>query len=333
MNVLDKKVSFFKTVGSRPTEIDLLEFLDSIKMGRFRNKIEGIRQTDDKKIRQQYKQDLPCCTVSGTFSDRKASTLIQHSGLVCIDIDAEPNKDIANFSEMKQLISAVKYVAYCAASAGGSGYFCIIPIKYPERHAEQFDSLAKDFARCGIIVDTQCRDIIRKRFMSYDPEPYVNESAEVYPYCVAGDEVHISSLESGRSNGKRVGRTGKLTDEERTKVLADVDAAVTEAEVYGWDLTEGYDNWFNIGVGLANDLGEEGRDLYHRISQFNAGYSIGDCDRKYSDCIKALEDPSYKHHTVATFFKYYHDRRQQEGLETKRQTAEEDFSSIESSHF
>ena len=34
MNVLDKKVSFFKTVGSRPTEIDLLEFLDSVNYNR-----------------------------------------------------------------------------------------------------------------------------------------------------------------------------------------------------------------------------------------------------------------------------------------------------------
>jgi hypothetical protein len=34
------------------------------------------------------------------------------------------------------------------------------------------------------------------------------------------------------------------------------------------DITEGYNNWLAIGMGLAHHLGEPGRHYFHSISQF-----------------------------------------------------------------
>lgn len=53
------------------------------------------------------------------------------------------------------------------------------------------------------------------------------------------------------------------------------------------DITQGYDNWRNIGFALADEFGEMGRDYFHRISKFNSAYDYKECDVQYNNCLKA----------------------------------------------
>lgn len=53
------------------------------------------------------------------------------------------------------------------------------------------------------------------------------------------------------------------------------------------DITEGYDNWRDLGFALSDGLGENGREYYHRISRFNADYDKQECDKQYDRCLKA----------------------------------------------
>jgi hypothetical protein len=39
------------------------------------------------------------------------------------------------------------------------------------------------------------------------------------------------------------------------------------------DITTAYSDWRNIGFALADEFGEDGRDLFHRISYFYTDYS------------------------------------------------------------
>ncbi|WP_372642521.1 PriCT-2 domain-containing protein [Ancylomarina sp.] len=52
------------------------------------------------------------------------------------------------------------------------------------------------------------------------------------------------------------------------------------------DITQGYENWRNIGFSLAESLGETGRNYFHRISCFSPDYNREKCDKQYSNCLK-----------------------------------------------
>ena len=53
------------------------------------------------------------------------------------------------------------------------------------------------------------------------------------------------------------------------------------------DLTSSYEEWRNIGFALADEFGENGRELYHRVSQFHPDYSQPECDKQFDNCMKA----------------------------------------------
>lgn len=60
-----------------------------------------------------------------------------------------------------------------------------------------------------------------------------------------------------------------------------------QIESTGTDITQGYDNWRNIGFALADEFGETGREYFHRISKLHSGYDYKDCDNQYNNCLKA----------------------------------------------
>ncbi|PWJ42231.1 PriCT-2 domain-containing protein [Sediminitomix flava] len=53
------------------------------------------------------------------------------------------------------------------------------------------------------------------------------------------------------------------------------------------DITDGYDNWLNIGFALVDALGENGRDYFHRISNFNSSYEFSECEDQYNKCLNS----------------------------------------------
>ena len=65
-------------------------------------------------------------------------------------------------------------------------------------------------------------------------------------------------------------------------ILAVVDAV----EASGIDITPTYSEWLAIGFALVSELGEDGRQLFQRLSQFNPHYEYEETDRQYTHCIK-----------------------------------------------
>lgn len=66
---------------------------------------------------------------------------------------------------------------------------------------------------------------------------------------------------------------------------ADVEKVVSRIEAAALDITVGYDNWRDIGFALSAELGEAGRDFYHRVSRFNPDYDPTECDKQYTACL------------------------------------------------
>ncbi|MCO6487008.1 MAG: hypothetical protein J5I98_01260 [Phaeodactylibacter sp.] len=179
MSVLDKNISCFQNYWTKtgPADVNLVKWLTSAK---YAEKVKYIRGCDDAAEIKALKASLPAITVSGKFSVRNMKGLIQHSGLMCIDIDPGHNPNIVNWGEVKEVLSQLDNVAYCGLSVSGNGYFAIVPIAYPAKHTEHFKALEADFLRMGLVIDPNCKDVCRLRGYSYDPAPYFNHAARTY---------------------------------------------------------------------------------------------------------------------------------------------------------
>ena len=85
MNILERKVSFFKT--TKHTQVlgnfPISQALEYIKGGKFREKIDKVRAGQ-----KVFKTQLPTVAMHGIFSnERKKDQFIEASGLIILDID------------------------------------------------------------------------------------------------------------------------------------------------------------------------------------------------------------------------------------------------------
>nr|WP_299820092.1 BT4734/BF3469 family protein [uncultured Pontibacter sp.] len=233
-------------------------------------RVEQIRNLESKEKRLELKAALPGITPSGVFSFRNENCLIRHSGLVQLDIDLKENGHIENYNQLKEEISKIPNVAYCGHSVSGTGFWCLIPIAFPDKHREHILALIEAFDKIyHIKVDPAPSNVASLRGYSYDPDAYFNHRAipvEVY-------------YEPQRPNFKLVQPEGS-----RDRAAAEV--YIREIEERKIDITGGYHNWLAIGFSLAATFGEGGREYFHRVSQFHPEYHPGRTDRQYSNCLK-----------------------------------------------
>jgi len=276
--------------------------------------IKEICATSDKVVSDMFKKKLPCITCSGTFyPTRKKENLVKHSGVICIDIDGKDNPEITNMTHLKKQISKLPYVLYAGLSVSGKGLFCLIPIAYPEEHLGHFLAIEDDFRAMRIKIDSSCSDITRLRICSYDPRPFLNLNATVYGKTRATPVAQVP-----RNTPDKIQRVNNLTlktapiqhEEEKPlsiedyflKPVVDVNSdkpipvmaqnakqKIKEFVTYivgkKVDITEVYADWIIICIIIAANYSEEGRDLFHAISQFYPRYSPEECNCKYDDIL------------------------------------------------
>ena len=82
----------------------------------------------------------------------------------------------------------------------------------------------------------------------------------------------------------------KVTEQthiEITTSMEEVERIIQYIESNSTDITSAYSDWVNIGFAFADEFGESGRNLFHRISQFYPDYSSQECDKQFDNCLKA----------------------------------------------
>ena len=250
----------------------------------YKDDILRLRAVFDKEKRNALKRSLPQATISGVFSPTRAkNNLSQHSGLICVDIDAKDNPDILDWETLKQDLSVLPQIAYCALSVSGKGLFLVIPLRYPEKHLKQFRQLQIDFRKMGIMIDSACSDITRLRCLSYDEHPIINENATLYEGVYVEKPKHKSFP------------TCFIYEGENTS--AEVAVYCRKIQQCGIDITASYDDWLKVGCALAT-LGESGRSLFHICSRQNAKYNAAKTDKMFTDLLRR----NYQQVYIGTFF-------------------------------
>lgn len=279
-------------------KVNLFDFLDNPK---YKEYVATIRSLNDPKEIKSIKSDLPCVTVSGEFSIRKARGLIRHSGYICLDIDGKDNPQITDVERQRDEIAKIPNVAYCSLSVSGKGLFCLVPvpnlIPHPELHKEYFKALQFCFKELGIIVDKNCSDITRLRVISYDPNRYRNEEGAV-PFDGILKTQSINKPRAAKnfinSLGMKKITQGAGPTEQKVKQV------INKIEAKGIDITENYQDWIQIGFAFVSEFGEEGRELFHVVSQFHPEYNPESADNKYTSLLNSSSTGGAV--TIASFF-------------------------------
>jgi hypothetical protein len=173
-------ITFFKSITdtANPTYLSVDEAIDRTRSGVSKTIIEGIRSyPDDKPKRNALKKQLPCLCFSGEFTKREASSIVSHSGFICIDFDGF--EDEWALADYRFFLENDRYSYSVFTSPSGDGIKVIVKIPpVIENHKGYFLALQKYYNVSEF--DTSCKDIGRVCYESYDPDVYVNKESELW---------------------------------------------------------------------------------------------------------------------------------------------------------
>jgi hypothetical protein len=162
---------------STPFHRNVSLILDRIKSGSSKDLVKRIRAEKSKADRNDLKKLLPAICFSGIFNNRSDASLIQHSGLICLDFDGY--QKIKDLNEDKERLSKNKYAYSVFLSPSGNGLKVLVKIPAdPDNHINYFNSLEKHFN--SPYFDKTSKNVSRVCYESYDPLIIVNENSSIW---------------------------------------------------------------------------------------------------------------------------------------------------------
>jgi hypothetical protein len=268
-----KKMKKLVPASKPETDLEFEQYLENIKEGTFQDEVLKYRSGKIEKLK------LRGVTASGTFSYRSSKNLIQHSGFICIDIDEKDQPASIELNKVKANLKKDNYVYALHHSVSGFGLCVYVKID-TEKHLDAFLGLEKHFANnYQVIIDKSCKDVSRYRFVSYDPDLYLNKKAKTFKKYIPKKQIQ-KKINYVYSNN-------------------DLDHVFQQIADTGIDLTDDYHDWYRIACGLVDKFGSSGRDYFHLVSQNSVKYDMKTCDDLFDIILK--REPNGKRATIGTF--------------------------------
>lgn len=306
IDVLDIEIDAYSNITDNVCKkANLKELLTTNK---FKGKIEQLRSIEDKEEQKEFKKTLPNFTLSAVFNvTRNNKNVIKYTNLICVDIDKQDNS--MDMNTIGETLKRIDNIAYYARSCRGNGYFAIIPIAQGERLKDHFKALQEDFLTLGIVLDKSCSDVTRVRYVTFDENYYINPNPVIYTRMITETTSKSKQNNTSKTSNKTirdtvidVNRNNIKLSESDLKTLQDT---VNRCDEYKFNILEDRENWFQVGTALANELGEQGRDYFHRLSNKSSKYDKEECNDKYDEMIT---NRGLYNYNLATIFHIYNNR-------------------------
>ena len=176
---MTSSITIFKNIRETETPfyrpIDTI--LERIKDGSSKELVKLIRKEKDKLERNTIKKELPAICFSGTFNKRNDASIVEHSGIICLDFDGyTKQKDLL---QDKESISKDRHTYSVFISPSGNGLKVLVKIPTDvDNHIHYFNSLEKHFG--SEYFDKTCKNISRVCYESYDPLIYINKNSSIW---------------------------------------------------------------------------------------------------------------------------------------------------------
>lgn len=250
-----------EVIKFKPISID--GFLQDVQNGRWEDGALKVRTAKGETAIKKAKSDLPYVTISGSFKKRNNAGLDKHSGFLAVDIDKLGTRVL----EVKEDLSNDPLFYAVFLSCSGKGLCGIVKIN-PKAHLESFYFMSEHlFEKYDINIDDKCKDVSRPRYVSYDPDIYINENSQLAP---------VKPLPKRKEDKVH---NYLFLDEDFQKIIDEI----VSREL---DLTGDYKDWLYAGFAFAEQFGENGREYFQAISQFNHNYTYEKTDAKYSHLLR-----------------------------------------------
>lgn len=155
--------------------VNVLSVLKAIRSGRWKDRVEAVRNEMVKKTREELKKNLPAVTMSGVFEERLDDACVHYNQIVVIDIDEITPRKLVS---LKKKVKALPWVIGFFEGVT-KGIKIMVSVDSPaEMHRDHaFVQLEELFlSEYGVKIDRKCKNLSRLCFVSYDPETYIAES-------------------------------------------------------------------------------------------------------------------------------------------------------------
>lgn len=275
------RISYYNSIkDTKGKEIDINMFLADIRDGKWQDLVIPARaelaKATEKSERNAIKAPLPNVCISGVFSERKDAQIKQHSGFIGIDIDGLG----AQLEGVRKILKSDPYCYSAFTSVSGTGLCAVFQIE-GNKHRDAFAALAHYlYTNYQLIVDQAAKNESRARYISYDPELFLNEHALKFKKYLP------------KEKPKKISKV--------VYVKSDFDAIINDLAPK--NVCEDYLSWVSIGYALASHFGEGGRTYYHALSSHASSYSADDCDKQFDIILHTCTNSKAKVSTIASIY-------------------------------
>lgn len=256
-------------------EISLWDWITfySTKFMSIINTIRVTKKTDEKQSKLLKSKLLPCVSISARIKGtRKVENIYHHNPIICIDIDKGDNPNITDWNEVKKTVMQLPYVFFASLSCRGDGVFCFVYYDTNKDFIKVWKSLEQEFKQIGIVIDQNCKDEIRLRFISYDKDSKIRKDVTLY------DKEYEEKEEQPKLTMKYYNNNLSTDDAFTYKAIYYL---ITELN-YRADT---YQEWLLDAFRLAT-FGTYGEILFMSLSQQSSNYSPRAAQNKFREAIK-----------------------------------------------
>ena len=265
-------------------------------------------EATDEDVRRYKANHFDFVLFSGLFRSRTDAGLFQHSGLLCLDMDHLGGPEALADLRQQLLQDPCFTTVLLFTSPSGDGMKWVVPIDLTRcpQHLTWFLALEQYVKeRYGVAIDRKCSNLSRACFLPHDPGCYIHPSLlSPTPTLPAPREPFDPHSWAARNPQRPADNLQQLTraisrnrealHPTAAQAAAASDDPAEDIRYYadlclsrGIDITAGYDNWLRLGFALSDIFGESGRSMYHDLSRLNSGYNPTQCDRQYTQCLRA----------------------------------------------
>ncbi|MFK7922263.1 MAG: BT4734/BF3469 family protein, partial [Bacteroidia bacterium] len=140
------KISIFRHFNQKIEDLPIVEMLERIKDGFYRDQVDQVRNIYGSAGYQKLKQQLLGFTTSGIFTNgRKSANITEYSGLIVLDLDKIPQDRL---SDLRMIAREIPYSFADFISPSGVGLKLIVKVENrPDLHDQAFSALYDLYSR------------------------------------------------------------------------------------------------------------------------------------------------------------------------------------------
>ena len=275
--ITDTKVSYYgRAIYNKSLfSITLYDWITkyAVKYKNIIIKIREVNQFDEKSAKKMKLDNLPCISVTGFFPDyRHTNESTYLNPIMCIDIDKDGNNWIKDWEKVKRDVMSLPYVFYSSLSCRGEGVFCYVYWDVKKDFLKIWYALEKEFKeKFNIIIDRNCKDITRLRFISYDSNTLIKKDVEMFSDEYDKIET-IAEMSADIIDDKNFKADDGFTYMAIHHLISNCNYRANT-----------YSDWLQDGFRLAT-FGEYGKILFMYLSQVSDNYDELIALKKFEEC-------------------------------------------------